>query len=80
MCIDSLAMATTTTLVAALYSTCETSVHPSFEGISPAIISLFETFWDERYNEYKVRWSLTRFDLVGLYRTGEHMFDQFSEM
>jgi hypothetical protein len=48
-------MVVMTTLVAALYSKYETRVHPSFEGISPAIISLFETFWDERYEEYKVR-------------------------
>jgi hypothetical protein len=42
------------TLVAGLYSNFETTVNPSFEGISPAIISLFETFWDERFEKYQV--------------------------
>lgn len=51
---ESLAMATVTTLVASLYSKYETTIHPSFVGISPAIVSLFETLWDERYEEYKV--------------------------
>ena len=48
-------MATMTTLVAALYSKYETNIHPSFEGGSPAIVSLFETFWDERFSRYQVR-------------------------
>ena len=43
-----------TNLVAALYSKYESSINPSFEGVSPAIISLFETLYDERYSEYKV--------------------------
>lgn len=51
---QSFAMANMTTLVASLYMRYETSIHPSFGGVSPAIISLFETFWDERYEEYKV--------------------------
>lgn len=50
----SLAMSTMTTLVAALYFRYETSIHPSFEGISPAIVSLFETFWDERFDDLEV--------------------------
>lgn len=50
----SLAMSTMTTLVAALYSRYETSINSSFEGKSPAIISLFETFWDERFDEFQV--------------------------
>ena len=50
----SLATAIMTNLVAALYLKYETSIHPSFEGVSPAIISLFETLYDERYSEYKV--------------------------
>ena len=50
----SLATAVMTSFVAALYMKYETSVHPSFEGVSPAIISLFETLYDERYSDYKV--------------------------
>ena len=47
-------MSAMTTLVAGLYSQFETTVNPSFEGTSPAIISLFETFWDERFEKYRV--------------------------